>query len=73
MGITAKADIDTPIVEELKAVFQHPIKNHVILIDDARLFVGADDYPTIEGLKEIVKNEAQDKNLVVDCDIIQIF
>jgi len=72
-GITAKADIDTPIVEELKAVFEHPIKNHVILIDDARLFVGVDDYPTIEGLKEIVKNEAPDKNLVVNCDIIQIF
>lgn len=72
-GITAKADIDTPIVEELKAVFEHPIKNHIILIDDARLFVGEDNYPTIDGLKEIVKNVDRSKNLVVDCDIIQIF
>src|SRR5258708_4484486 len=45
-GITAQADLDTPIMRELQTVFRHPCKTHVILIDDARLFDGTHDYPT---------------------------
>lgn len=51
---TAKSDIETPIFEELKAVFEHPSKEHLILIDDARCFDGTHDYPTIEGLRKYV-------------------
>lgn len=35
-GETAKGKIDTPIMEELKAIINHPIRSHVILIDDVR-------------------------------------
>jgi hypothetical protein len=38
MGITAKGNQNTPILEELKLILSHPIKNHIILIDDARCF-----------------------------------
>lgn len=45
-GDTARGEIDTPIELELSAIFNHPIKNHVIMIDDARCFNGKDGYPT---------------------------
>lgn len=53
-GITSRGDIDCPIEKELEAVSNS--KNlHMIVIDDAKDFVGIDGYPTIENLKEIVK------------------
>lgn len=41
----------TPIVEELEAIARHPVKNHAIVIDDARLFDDAIDYPSTESLQ----------------------
>ncbi|MBD2165781.1 hypothetical protein H6G04_15395 [Calothrix membranacea FACHB-236] len=50
---TAKGFKDTPIVAELEAIFKHPLKKeHIILIDDARCFVGSGDYPSIDTLKK---------------------
>lgn len=46
-GRTARAEKDTPIVEELAAIKAHIRSDHVILIDDARLFDGTSGYPTI--------------------------
>lgn len=37
-GVTAKADLNTPILAEIMHIFKHA-KHHVILIDDARLFL----------------------------------
>lgn len=42
---------NAPIVDELKAIFTHPIKNHFILIDDARHF----DLSTISLIKKLTK------------------
>jgi hypothetical protein len=53
-GITAKGEEDTPILKELKCIFNHPVTTHVILIDDAHCFTGQNGYPTIEELKEFV-------------------
>jgi len=53
-GITEKGDIETPILEELKQIFLHPVKDHVILIDDARCFTGQNDYPSIEELNKFI-------------------
>lgn len=70
---TARGSKDTPIVEELQILLQHGLKKNVILIDDARLFVGKYDYPTLLELKEFLKgysiagNQVQVKN-----DIIRI-
>jgi len=54
-GGTAKGDRDTPIEEELAAIGRHPVKSHVILIDDARDF-GKGDYPAADTLIRILKS-----------------
>lgn len=51
---TGKGELDTPIVQELEGLLKDGIKNNVILIDDARLFVGKDGYPAYNELVEIV-------------------
>lgn len=52
-GVTAKGEIETPIYKELETVFSSRYKfDHVVLIDDARLFNGTRDYPKVEDLKK---------------------
>jgi hypothetical protein len=53
-GATAKGKIETPILQELHHVLHHPVGGHVILVDDAHCFVGQNDYPTIEQVRELV-------------------
>lgn len=71
-GFTAKGKLNTPIINELNHIFNHQVKSHIILIDDARCFTGEDDYPSIDELQKIVSNH--DRNLVfsVKDDIIRI-
>lgn len=71
-GITAKGKLNTPIVSELKSILEHPIKDHLILIDDARCFVGIDDYPTVEELRTLVLKYNPALNFNVKNDIIVI-
>jgi hypothetical protein len=56
-GITAKGEKVCPIYDELEAVFSSIIKGHVIVIDDARLFVGKDDYPTYAELLAFINSK----------------
>ncbi|TQR39132.1 FkbM family methyltransferase [Brevibacillus brevis] len=73
----AKGDLDTPILHELAAILQHSVYNHVILIDDARCFIGPNpllkDYPTIQELREFVHSLRPDLLFVVGNDIIMIY
>lgn len=72
-GITAKGQLETPIIEELQAIFNHPEKtNHVILIDDARCFTGQNDYPELSHLKELVAKNLPNHIWEVRDDIIRI-
>lgn len=57
---------------ELKSIFSHKIKEHVILIDDARCFTGQEDYPTIRALKEFVMKNRPDYLFEVKDDIFRI-
>ncbi len=43
-------DVSAPIRVELEAILRHPVREHVVLIDDARWFDGRGDYPTLEEL-----------------------
>lgn len=53
-GITARSALDTPIRAELSHILKHPMaRRHIILIDDARLFTGELDYPTIQELEDL--------------------
>ena len=70
-GDTASPAKDTVIEQELAMVFSHPIKNHVILIDDARAFCGVFGYPSIRELERFVK-EKSDYYIHIREDIIVI-
>jgi hypothetical protein len=72
-GITAKANIETPIISEIKTILNHPVKNHIILIDDARLFIGTRDYPTLDQLKQVLYEFYSDFHFEVKDDIIIIY
>lgn len=72
-GITARGVIDTPIAKELDAVFNHPVKNHVILIDDARYFTGKDGYPTLPELEKYVSSKSRAHKMEAVQDIIRIY
>ncbi len=54
-GDTARGETCTPVWNELAAILKHPVKQHVTIIDDARLFVGSDDYPSITEVESFVK------------------
>jgi hypothetical protein len=71
-GFTAKGKTNTPILKELTHIIRHPVKNHVILIDDARCFNGTEDYPSIEELKEMIDNNLPQSVFEVRNDIIRI-
>lgn len=70
-GETAKGNTDCPIFQELDAIFRGHNLNHILLIDDARLFNGEGDYPTVEKLTNFVKNHNENYQLDVKHDIIR--
>lgn len=70
-GITASAETQTPISTELKAILGHPVKTHVILIDDARRFDGSNDYPHLHDLLRVVR-EGGSYSAEVSADIIRL-
>lgn len=72
-GVTAKGDKDCPIFEELNAIFEENKFNHILLIDDARLFTGKGDYPRIDALTEFIKNKNENYQIEVKNDIIRCF
>jgi hypothetical protein len=71
-GITARGDRDTPIRQELEMIFTHRIKDHVLLIDDARCFTGENYYPTINELQALVTKYRPGWSFSVGHDIIRI-
>jgi hypothetical protein len=68
---TAKGELNTPILTELQLILDSNFK-HIILIDDARLFNGKQDYPTIGGIKKLLQDHKYNWQLKVSKDIIRI-
>lgn len=52
-GLSGGGPHSPPILGELLAIKNHHIKNHIIVIDDARFFDGTKGYPTKEELKKL--------------------
>jgi hypothetical protein len=71
-GDTARGVKDTPIYEELTTILALRDAGHVVLVDDARLFIGRHDYPTIDELTRVVKEARPDLSVTVRHDIIRI-
>lgn len=72
-GLTAMGPLATPISAELNCILQEPISTRTaaILIDDARLFCGENDYPTLEALERQVRAHRPDWHFEVRDDIIR--
>jgi len=56
-GITALGAKECPIFEELHHIFSSPFR-HFVIIDDARLFVGKNDYPTLNELFDFIRSNS---------------
>jgi hypothetical protein len=69
-GFTAMGEKETPVYEELKIIFSNK-QDHVILIDDARLFNGNDGYPTFDDLKIFIHQHYPQQLIKVSDDCIQ--
>lgn len=70
-GITASTKTHTPISTELEAILRHPIKQHVILIDDARCFDGTNDYPHLDDLLRVIREDGS-YSVEVSTDIVRL-
>lgn len=71
-GITALGDAATPVMQELRTILDHRIENHVILVDDARLFVGSGGFPGVQELRGLVSVHRPDWDFSVRNDVIRI-
>lgn len=70
-GLTAKGDKECPVYEELQSIFASPYP-HIVFIDDARLFVGKNDYPAIEDLKNFVMKHKPGYHFSIENDCIRL-
>lgn len=72
-GITAKGDLETPIMQELRIISKHNPKSNVILIDDARCFNGERGYPKFQDLKSYIEILFPAANIEVENDIVRVY
>ncbi|MBK9090349.1 MAG: hypothetical protein IPL90_15370 [Holophagales bacterium] len=69
---TARGDEDTPIRRELAAIVCHPVEEHLVLVDDARLFGSDRAYPCIAEMERLVRVSRPGWVVVVSEDILRI-
>lgn len=63
-GETAHGALASPINGELAAIFDHPVKGHVILIDDAHEFIGQGGYPELGRFLTSIADDGRYRALV---------
>ena len=63
----------SPILEELGSIFSHQITNHLVLIDDARCFVGIGGYPTIRRLARFIRENGYGYEMRISDDVIIVY
>lgn len=61
-----------PTFDEVKLIVAHPVRGHVILIDDAREFKGHHGYPTIAEVRDYIHNLRPEAHFEVENDIMRI-
>jgi hypothetical protein len=71
-GITATIEKHSPIIEELDTIIANNRLQHIVLIDDARIFVGEQGYPTLGEMKEMTIKKFPGYQFSVDEDIIRL-
>lgn len=70
-GETARGSLETPILNELHGILSTG-QSHIVLIDDARLFIGQNDYPTIDALRNFVFRLRTSYDVSVKWDVIRL-
>ena len=70
-GITGKGALETPISIELESILNSDVEGHIILVDDARCFIGRDDYPVLELLLDKVR-KTEKYDIEISADIIRL-
>jgi hypothetical protein len=71
-GVTALGSARSPVRAEIEAILRHPIKDHVILIDDAICFDGEHGYPTLFELHDTVVSRFPGHEMQVFDNVIQV-
>lgn len=69
---TAKSDVDTPILDELRAIRRNIPNNFAIMIDDARLFNDYNGYPSLKFIKNLINFWFPNHSLDIKNDLIII-
>jgi hypothetical protein len=67
---SGRGDDETPIMVEMAALVAHPVRGHVVLIDDARLFDGTNGYPGLDEFTGWVKQRRPGTSIRVSGDAI---
>ncbi len=71
-GITAKAEVDTPVLDEIACILDARVRKHVIIIDDARCFGADPAYPSLSQLSDLVSSKRSDMEITMSNDSIRI-
>lgn len=71
-GDTGLGEKQSPIIEEIEAIFKSTVPNPIIIIDDYRLFVGDGEYPDFYELKRMVKKLNPSYSVEVEQDVITL-
>jgi hypothetical protein len=71
-GITARGEVDTPILAELAHVLDAPDRGHVIVIDDARAFGRDPAYPTLGDLCDFIRTRRKNVQMSVEGDSVRV-
>jgi hypothetical protein len=54
-GKTARGECDTPVLQELQAISNYPLRPVAVFIDDARVFGMDDAYPSLESVIALLR------------------
>jgi hypothetical protein len=68
-GITGGAGMENPVLREVRHILADG-PGHIILVDDARLFDGTDNYPTLNQLAATAASSPQPRRVEMQGDII---
>jgi hypothetical protein len=72
-GLPESEKLTPPILTELSVIFSQHHHAHVVLIDDARLFVGREGYPTGSEVERLIHRLAPEYVVEIKEDVIQCY
>jgi hypothetical protein len=69
-GITGRGIVDDPILISLGHLAAHPIKDNILLIDDARCFDGSQGRPTLDDIFSAIRRVNSHYTIQVHHDVV---